>query len=184
MRTEERPFRLRPHTVRRVRHSDEVRVWSAAFKRVLHVVRMSSRRSGKAAGAGASAPAYHQRCAVRVTYSANKGAGQWGAHGRYLARESATENQHGKAVGFGAGAESVDIARSLERWQKAGDERMFKLIVSPEFGERMDLKVHTRALMDLMERDLGTKLEWVAAVHHNTEHSSRYGRAPLSRQVG
>jgi hypothetical protein len=27
-------------------------------------------------------------------------------------------------------------------WQSAGDERVFKIIVSPEFGERMDLEKH------------------------------------------
>jgi type IV secretory pathway VirD2 relaxase len=75
-----------------------------------------------------------------------------------------------KAVGFDGGDESIDIAERLERWQKAGDERLWKLIVSPEFGDRADLKVLTRDLLSRMERDLGTPLQWVAAVHHNTEH--------------
>ena len=47
---------------------------------------------------------------------------------------------------------------------------MFKLIISPEFGERLDLQGHTRALMAQMARDLGTTLEWVAASHYNTRH--------------
>jgi Protein of unknown function (DUF3363) len=47
---------------------------------------------------------------------------------------------------------------------------MFKIIVSPEFGERMDLERHTRGLMKRIEESLLTKLEWVAVVHHNTEH--------------
>ncbi len=35
-----------------------------------------------------------QRCSVRVTYANNKGDGQWAAHGKYIARESASlENQ-------------------------------------------------------------------------------------------
>ena len=35
-----------------------------------------------------------QRCSVRVTYASNKGDGQWAAHGKYIARESASlENQ-------------------------------------------------------------------------------------------
>jgi hypothetical protein len=45
-----------------------------------------------------------------------------------------------------------------------------KLIVSPEFGERAGLKQLTRDLLSRMERDLGTPLQWVAAVHYNTEH--------------
>ena len=47
---------------------------------------------------------------------------------------------------------------------------MWKLIVSPEFGERLDLDRLTRDLMNRMEKDLGTKLEWVAITHFNTEH--------------
>ena len=47
---------------------------------------------------------------------------------------------------------------------------MFKIIVSPEFGDRMDLEKHTRDLMRRIEQSLLTKLEWVAVVHHNTEH--------------
>src|SRR5229473_264806 len=59
---------------------------------------------------------------------------------------------------------------TLHNWQGAGDARLFKIIVSPEFADRLNLQQHTRELMKRMERDLGTQLEWVAAVHHNTEH--------------
>lgn len=64
----------------------------------------------------------------------------------------------------------MPIAETLEAWQKQGDERMFKLIVSPEFGDRMDLRKHVTALVQQMEKDLGTKLEWVAVDHYNTDH--------------
>jgi len=47
---------------------------------------------------------------------------------------------------------------------------MFKVIVSPEFADRMDLEKHTRDLMRRIEQTLLTQLEWVAVVHHNTEH--------------
>src|SRR5207237_2105799 len=63
-----------------------------------------------------------------------------------------------------------DIAQRLDGWQKAGDELLFKIIVSPEFGDRIDLERHTRDLMTRMERDLHTELEWVAVIHYNTEH--------------
>jgi type IV secretory pathway VirD2 relaxase len=118
----------------------------------------------------AHATKFHQRVAVRVSYSNNKTPGQWKAHGHYIARESATQKQDIKAVGFSATETAVDLAERLASWQSAGDERMFKIIVSPEFGERMDLGKHTRDLMRRIERSLLTKLEWVAVVHHNTEH--------------
>jgi type IV secretory pathway VirD2 relaxase len=44
------------------------------------------------------------------------------------------------------------------------------MIVSPEFGERIDLNRLTRDLMGKMEKDLDTRLEWVAVPHFNTEH--------------
>ena len=103
-------------------------------------------------------------------YAKNTVAGQWRAHGRYVARESATQESDPKAVGFDSRGESIDIAARLEGWQKAGDERLWKLIVSPEFGDRADMKRLTRDLVSRMEKDLGTQVEWVAAAHYNTEH--------------
>lgn len=105
-----------------------------------------------------------------MTYSTNKTPGQWKAHGHYIARESATQKEDIKAVGFSATENGIDVAERLASWQSAGDERMFKIIVSPESGERMNLEKHSRDLMKRIEKSLSTKLEWVAVVHHNTEH--------------
>jgi type IV secretory pathway VirD2 relaxase len=105
-----------------------------------------------------------------VTYAKNKNEGQWKAHGRYIARDSATHGGDPSRAGFDATRTDMNIASVLDGWQRAGDERLFKVIVSPEFGERIDLQAHTRKLIRCMERDLKTRLEWVAAVHFNTEH--------------
>ena len=48
--------------------------------------------------------------------------------------------------------------------------RLWKLIISPEFGERLNLQRLTRDVMGRMETDLNRSLEWVAVVHFNTEH--------------
>src|SRR5206468_12914699 len=69
-----------------------------------------------------------------------------------------------------ARALSVDLPKELSRWQRAGDPRLFKLIVSPEAGSEIDLREHARAVMRDVERDLGTPLEWMAIDHHNTDH--------------
>jgi type IV secretory pathway VirD2 relaxase len=73
-------------------------------------------------------------------------------------------------VGFNGEQEKVAIAAVLGDWQKAGDRRMFKMIVSPEFGERVDLRQHTRELMTRLGRELNAPLEWVAVAHFNTGH--------------
>ncbi len=122
-------------------------------------------------GANRGPRPYSQRCAVRVMYSRNVVKGQWKAHGRYVARETTTHEVDPKAVGFDRERESIDMAAKLGAWQTAGDERLWKFILSPEFGDRLDLKRLTRDLMSRMVRDLGgSSLEWIAVAHYNTEH--------------
>ena len=163
-------FRLRPPKPAARRES---LVYASAYRIIMHHACMSGVRRRRVIGFGTGrthARPYSQRCAVRVLYSRNTSNGQWRAHGRYVARESATHGGDPKAVGFNATEESIEIAARLEGWQKANDERLWKLIVSPEFGDRVDLKRLTRDLISQMETDLGTRLEWVAAAHFNTEH--------------
>lgn len=163
----DREFRLRPE--RPLRVHDETRAWSNAFKRIVHFARITSRRKSSRQMAG-NTRAYNQRCAVRVTYTANKVSGQWAAHGRYISRESAA-GESPRERAFGSAGADIDIPNTLGTWQADGDPRLFKLIISPEFGDRLDLEAHTRNLMEGMERDLGTKLEWTAIIHRNTEHA-------------
>src|SRR5271170_4556894 len=167
---DERKVRLRPPKPRRP--TDERIAWSSGFKLLMHYARSSrkTRNRGASGGKGRSTRPYLQRCAVRVTYLNNKTRGQWKAHGRYLARESATHENPVEGVGIGREDQKIDISARLEDWQRAGDERLWKLIISPEFGDLADLRRLTADLMEHMEKDLGTELEWVAVEHHNTEH--------------
>ena len=73
-------------------------------------------------------------------------------------------------AGFGHAGRDVDVAETLREWQDSGDERLWKIIISPEFGERLDLERLTRDIVKQAERELGTPLEWVAVTHFNTEH--------------
>ena len=51
------------------------------------------------------------------------------------------------------------------------DRHHFKIIVSPEDGAQLgDLKSYTREFMAQVERDLGTRLEWVATDHWDTDN--------------
>jgi type IV secretory pathway VirD2 relaxase len=113
---------------------------------------------------------FKQWVAVRVSYAANKSPGQWKAHGRYVARESATQEGRAAEAGFNRIQDRINIAATLDNWQKAGDERLFKIIVSPELGHRLNLREYACEFIRRMEQDLGTQLQWVGAVHHNTEH--------------
>src|SRR5579872_6169201 len=163
---QERPFRLRPQRPARTRTAG---AWPAMYRAVLRHARMSGARRRALASRGAKATARHfQRCAVRVTYTRNAVRGQWGAHGRYLDREAA---RCPRSASFNERGESTETARQLSAWQKVGDPQIWKLIISPEFGERIDLRKLTAELMRRIEVDRGgANLEWVAAAHYNTEH--------------
>jgi hypothetical protein len=170
MSTDEREFRIRPPAPKTKRQRPASGGWATAFKTVMHYARMSRRMvRGGAPNGGPLANRFRQRCAVRLTYSPNRISGQWKAHGKYISRDSAT-NQAEVEAGFSATADGVNLASTLDRWQSARDERLFKLILSPEFGERVDLKRFTRETMDRVATELSRKLEWCAVAHFNTEH--------------
>ncbi len=90
---DDRPIRIRPRKPPVARR--EVAAWASGYRLLMHYAR-GSRKAGRNAGAqrvtGSGRP-HSQRCAVRVTYLNNRTRGQWRAHGRYLARESADRVQ-------------------------------------------------------------------------------------------
>ncbi len=47
-------------------------------------------------------------------------------------------------MGLGREEQKIDIAARLEDWQRSGDERLWKLIISPEFGDLGDLRRLTK----------------------------------------
>lgn len=165
----ERRVRLRP---RRPTISRESTAWPIALRMILRYARSAGRGGRGRATARDEARLrggehrYNQRCSVRVTYSLNRTGGLWRAHGRYVARESAAQEHSG----FNATETGIDVAGRLHKWQAAGDERLWKIIISPEFGERMDLEKLTREILLRMAWDLDTELEWVAVAHFNTDH--------------
>jgi type IV secretory pathway VirD2 relaxase len=104
---------------------------------------------------------------VKASFSRNRNSGAWTAHARYLSRPGAQQDLT-KGLGFDATGEGIDMAPTVRDWEKQ-DQLMWRFIVSPEDADRLDLRDHVRELVGQMERDLGTKLEWVAIDHHNTD---------------
>lgn len=89
-------------------------------------------------------------------------------HLGYLRREGVTRDGE-KARLFGPGTDEADPKAFAERC--VDDRHHFRFIVSPDDAiEMADLKRFTRDLVGRMEKDLGTKLDWVAVDHWNTEH--------------
>jgi type IV secretory pathway VirD2 relaxase len=90
------------------------------------------------------------------------------AHLNYLRRDGVTRDGE-KARLFGPEGDNVDARDFAARCED--DRHHFRFIVSPEDAVDMaDLKDHARELMGQMEKDLGTKLDWVGVDHWNTDN--------------
>ncbi len=87
---------------------------------------------------------------------------------RYLERDGVTKDGY-KGQVYSA---ERDVEHGRAFLARGRDDRhQFRFIVSSEDGvELSDLRATTRDLMQEMEADLGTKLDWIAVDHHNTGH--------------
>lgn len=89
-------------------------------------------------------------------------------HVAYLKREGVTRDGE-RGIMFDATNDSADDRAFSERCEN--DRHHFRFIVSPEDASEMqDLKAFTRDLARQMETDLGTRLDWVAVDHWNTDN--------------
>lgn len=89
-------------------------------------------------------------------------------HLRYIERDGVgRDGEPGQA--YGPQTDTADLDAFKERC--VDDRHHFRFIVSPEDGAELeDLRTYTRHLMGRMEADLGTRLEWVAVDHWNTDN--------------
>lgn len=90
------------------------------------------------------------------------------AHLSYIQRDGVTREGEPGTL-YSADRDTADGKAFLERC--GNDRHQFRIIVSAEDGDQYpDLKLFVRRLMEQMEKDLGTKLDWVAVDHFNTGH--------------
>ena len=90
------------------------------------------------------------------------------AHLRYIEREG-VDRQGGPGHAYGPTADTADTTSFEARGRE--DRHQFRFIVSPEDAEQLDdLRTYTRHLMARIEADLGTRLDWVAVDHWNTDN--------------
>src|SRR6266852_6041940 len=161
--------RLKPGQTHRPRR---VRLWWVGAMRRAKAAGAPRRQPKTSAGGGgrrriAAARVYGRRSVVKASFRRNRGKGAWVRHARYLARQSA-QREAERGQGFDAGREGLEMAAVVREWERS-DELMWSFIVSPEDAERVDLRTHVREVVAGMERDLDTRLEWVAIDHHNTD---------------
>jgi type IV secretory pathway VirD2 relaxase len=128
-------------------------------------------RGGKAARSlGLKSPS--RRVVVKARVVRHKGSkfrsAPLATHINYLKREGVTRDGQDARM-FDSRSDEADTKEFAERCEE--DRHHFRFIVSPEDAPNMaDLKTFTRKLMKEAEHDLGTKLDWVAVDHWNTDN--------------
>ena len=172
-------FRVRPGRIRSTRAPRTKPFLAQALQAAQKAGGLSRRPKAVAAGLGAAAP----RALPRRECSTTAPAAPWSrraSSGRcvrparcvpisviFSAMASPGMDRPGKL--FDAAGDEADGRAFAERCE--GDRHHFRFIVSPDdAGEFGSLRSFTRELMDQASRDLGTRLDWVAIDHWNTEH--------------
>jgi type IV secretory pathway VirD2 relaxase len=88
------------------------------------------------------------------------------AHADYLAR-----GEQARHAFYDREGDSIDGGARAAEWAKS-DKRHFRIILSAERGDEIrDLPAYTREVMARAEAQLGTRLSWAAADHHDTGHA-------------
>ncbi|MUZ65665.1 relaxase/mobilization nuclease domain-containing protein [Agrobacterium vitis] len=181
--TDENEFRIRPGRIRST-SAQRVRPFIAQALAAAQRAGGSVSRQGKIGSGARSRFGRGQRASIeanRLITARSRGAvikarvvrhggrnAPLATHLNYLRRDGVTRDGE-KARLFGPGGHDVDPKDFAERAE--GDRHHFRFIVSPDDAVEMsDLKGFARELVGQMEKDLGTRLEWVAVDHWNTEH--------------
>lgn len=181
--TDENEFRIRPGRIRST-SAQRVRPFIAQALAAAQRAGGSVSRQGKIGPGARSRFGRGQRASIqanRLITARSRGAGikarvlrhggrnaPLATHLNYLQRDGVTRDGE-KAQMFGPGGDDVDAKAFAERAE--GDRHHFRFIVSPDDAVEMsDLRGFARELVGQMEKDLGTKLEWAAVDHWNTEH--------------
>jgi type IV secretory pathway VirD2 relaxase len=153
-------------------------VSKAGSKSLAKSARMSGARPGARLGRGHTAARFAgnslQLGSRRVTIKTRLvnlkqvGARSTSTHLRYIEREGV-----GRSGEPGRAYSSTKDTADLPAFEEQGkdDRHQFRFIVSPEDAVQLDdLRAYTRHLMGRMEADLGTRLDWVAVNHWNTDN--------------
>lgn len=115
---------------------------------------------------------FAQRVIVKAHIVKHVGTAAGGAslarHVTYLGREG-TARDGGRGQFYTRDADAVNAREITKAW--SDDRHHFRFIISPENAHRIaDLQGYVRDVMAMMERDLRTRLDWIAVDHRNTDN--------------
>lgn len=111
---------------------------------------------------------YSRRVVVKASYILSKNENARARirhHLNYAGRNTLDEVKNTSELYAGV-EQAISIKDKLDGFEKA--LHMFNIIISPEDGDKIDLKDFTRDLVCTVEKDLRAKLDWVAGNHFDT----------------
>ncbi|HEV7228046.1 relaxase/mobilization nuclease domain-containing protein [Brevundimonas sp.] len=140
--------------------------------RLGHGVGRSTFGRGRSAAAAASLRSPSRRVLVKTRIVRHRGtrfrAASLATHAAYLKRDGVSRTGEPARM-FDAAGDDADSQAFSARCEE--DRHHFRFIVSPEDAHELaDLRATTRELMGQMSQDLGSKLDWVAVDHWNTDN--------------
>lgn len=171
-------FRIRPGPPKARQPKFVSRLLREVSKAGSKVGARKSRRPGARLGRGHVAARFAGNAtpvaARRVTVKARlvnlrmAGARSTLTHLRYIERDGiGRSGEQGRA--YGPQSDEADLSAFEARGRN--DRHQFRFIVSAEDAAQIeDLRHYTRSLMGRMESDLGTRLDWVAVDHWDTDN--------------
>ena len=140
-----------------------------ASKRGAAKAKLSAGR-GRGVGASSRSMLNAQRVVVRAQIVKMKGnvAAQVKRHIGYVGRDGAGEDG---TPGRAFNQDGALSPEELEQFSVRAEDvpHQFRIIVSPEHGNDMDMERSVHSLIARMQTDLGTKLDYISVVHHDTD---------------
>lgn len=116
----------------------------------------------------------NQRVVVKARYVKHKNPSlatqSISSHLSYISRDSACITDENGAQILCQNGRSTEENLTDFTTKTAQDKHDFRFIISPENAHKMDLNEFTNKLIQQMENDLKTKLEYVAVSHFNTDN--------------
>ena len=121
---------------------------------------------------------FYRRVVIKASFKTHASGGHVGLkkHIDYIQRDGTDERGERAAVYGSDGIQTEPqtdrsaLARDVANDWKT-DRHHFRFVIAPEDGAQLnDLSAYTRDLVSVMETNLGTKLEWVAANHYDTSN--------------
>jgi len=141
--------------------------------------KIARRGSNQFSGRSARPMAFYRRVVIKASIKKMTGHGfaSFRKHLDYIQRDG-TDERGERAALYGDGLDDADLEEGQERVaqpikafaERCKDDRHhFRIIVAPEdSAELQSLTEFTADLVQKMEKELGTKLDWVAANHYDT----------------